>query len=253
MSQIEGRRPVLEALRSGRAVQKVLVSADAKPAPIVDEILKAAGRRGVPVERVPRARIDEAARSHNPQGVLAVVPGFRYASLDDVLTMAAGRGEAPLLVALDGVTDPHNVGAVARTAEAAGAHGLLLPSRRSAQVGPAVEKAAAGALAWLPVVQVIGLPATLTDLRKRGIWCVALEAGAGVHVWDLQVATEGICLVLGSEGRGLGRLVRERCDLAAGIPLPGHVASLNVSVAAGIALVAVARLRAQGGHGGDPI
>lgn len=250
--QLEGRRPVLEALRSGRVVRKLLVAAEMRRAPVIEEIRELARERGVPVEEVPRHEIDRRASSHAPQGIIALVPEFAYATMDDALRRATERGEQPLLVALDGVTDPGNAGAVARTAEAAGAHGLVLPERRAAPVTPAVEKAAAGALAHLPVVRVGNLPTALARLKEAGIWIVALDTGGPSTVWDLPVASEPLCLVVGAEGRGVARLVRERADLVASIPMAGNVESLNVSVASGVALFAIVRARQTGQIGRTP-
>ncbi|HVL80193.1 MAG TPA: 23S rRNA (guanosine(2251)-2'-O)-methyltransferase RlmB [Actinomycetota bacterium] len=237
-SQIEGRRPVLEALRSGRPLREVLVSGRGGP---LDEIRALAVRRGVPVRDVARPDIDRLARSPTPQGVIALAGEFRYAQLDEVL--GAPRPDPLLLVALDGVTDPHNLGAIARSTEAAGGHGVIVPERRSAGVTPVVEKAAAGALAWLPVVRVGNLTRTLDLLKQRRIWVVALDGDARDTVWDNDLATEPLCLVVGAEGRGVSRLVAEHADLAVRIPLSGHVGSLNASVAAGVALFEVSRLR----------
>jgi 23S rRNA (guanosine2251-2'-O)-methyltransferase len=244
MAQIEGRRPVLEALTSGRPVRKVLIAGETKPAPIVEQIREAAARAGVPIERVQRRDIERIARSRNPQGVVAFVSGFRFGSLDDAMAGAV----QPLVVALDGVTDPHNVGAVARSAEAAGANALVLPQRRSAGVTPAVEKAAAGALAWLPVVTVPNLASALSAMKDRGLWVVALDGDADASLWDCELLAEPVCVVAGSEGAGVGRLVADRADARVRIPMAGNVSSLNVSVAAGVAMFEVLRRRQEAGQ-----
>lgn len=241
--QLEGRQPVLEALRAGRPVRKILVADTARHAAIVDRIVVLADRRGVPVERVPARVIEARAHTTVSQGVIALVPSFRYADLEVPLEAARTRGEAVLMVAVDGVTDPRNLGAIARSAEAAGAHGVVVPERRSADVGPVVEKAAAGALAWLPVVRVVNLASALERLRARGVWIVSLDATADTPLWDLRLHDEALCLVVGGEGRGVSRLVLDRSDAVVRIPLTGRVESLNVSVAAGVALFEVARLR----------
>lgn len=217
------------------------MSASAGRAPIVGEILELAARNGVPVREVPTRQIDDRAHTRAPQGVIAIVPPFEYASLASVLDRAS-RGTA-LLVALDEVTDPQNFGAIARSAEAAGAHGLIMGRRRAAPVTAAVEKAAAGALAYLSVAQVPNLPRALEQLKERRIWVVALDGDADRTIYDLDVATEPLCVVIGSEGKGVSRLVRQRADLSVRIPMAGEVESLNASAAAAVALFEIARLR----------
>lgn len=241
--QVEGRRPVVELLRTDRPVEAVLVAAGSREAGAVAEIRRLAEGRGVEVREVPRRRIEELARTRSPQGVIALVPAFPYAELDEPLARARDHGEPLLLVALDGITDPQNLGAIARSAEAAGAHGLLLPQRRSAHVTAAAEKASAGALAHLPVVLADNLGRTLGRLQDQGVWVVALDGDAETAVWDLPVATEPLCLVVGAEGKGVSRLIRERADLRGRIPMVGRVGSLNASAAAAVALFEVARHR----------
>lgn len=241
--QIEGRRPVLEALRSGRPLTEVLVARGTKETGALAAIVREAAERGVPLREATQRGIEERARSRSPQGVIAVVPAFAYASVAGILADVGRAGEAALLVALDGVTDPQNVGAVARSTEAAGGHGLLVPRRRSAPVTPAVEKAAAGALAHLPVARVENLPRALERLKEENVWVVALGGEGETSIYELPVATEPVCLVVGAEGRGVSRLVGERADVRARIPLRGRVGSLNASVAAGVALFEVLRRR----------
>lgn len=228
---IPGRRAVAEAVRAERSLHEVLVEVD-RPG---DELTRAAEAAGVPVARVPRERLDELAGGAAHQGVLARAPGFAYADLAEL----AGD----LVVVLDGVHDPQNLGAIARTAEAAGATGIVIPKRRSASVTPAVERAAAGALSWLPVARVPNLARALAELADRGVWSVGLDGGAPRTVWEEPLLNGPVAIVAGAEGRGLSRLVAERCDALAAIPLAGHVGSLNVSVAAAVALFEVARRR----------
>lgn len=205
----------------------------------IEEIRGLASRRGVPVRDVPREKIDRLARTRSPQGVIALATGFAYAPLASLL-----EADAPaLIVALDHVTDPQNVGAIARSAEAAGAHGLVIPDRRSAPVGPVVEKASAGALAHLPVAQVPNLARALTELKTHGLWIVALDAGGEGVIYDLPIASEPLCLVVGSESRGVSRLVRERADQLVRIPMSGRIESLNASAAAAVALFEIRRQR----------
>jgi len=245
VSQIEGRRPVLEALRAGRDLDEIWIARGARIAGPLADIVAEAERSGVSVVRVERERVDSRALTAAPQGVIAFAPSFAYASIEDALERARVAREPALLLALDGVTDPHNVGALARSAEAAGAHAILLPRRRSAGITPTVEKAAAGALAHLPIVEVPNMARALSDLQDRGIWVVVLDADAATDVDALDLATEPLCLVVGSEGRGVSRLIIDTADAACRIPLRGKVGSLNASVAGAVALFAVVRKRTQ--------
>ncbi len=241
--QLEGRHPVLEALRAGRDLHEILIARETKPAKIVDDIVKLAKRRGVAVRQLPRKVIDERARTRAPQGVIALASAFRYASIDEIVERA--RDEVPLLVALDGVTDPQNVGAIARSAHAAGAHGLILRQRRSAHITPTVEKAAGGALAHLPVAQVSNLDRTLADLKERGIWIVSLDMKGDAPIWDVDIVESPVCLVVGSEGEGVSHLIRKRSDFVVRIPMSGRVASLNASAAGAVALFEIVRRRSS--------
>ncbi len=237
--QIEGRRPVLEALRSGNDVSEIRVSQSAKG---LDDIRRLASRKGVRLRLVPREEIDRIAQTRAPQGVVAIVSGFSYVSVDELLARAQ-PDDPPLLVALDGITDPGNLGAVARSAEAAGAHGLILPGRRAAGVGPTADKASAGALEHLPVARVVNLQRALHELSEERVWIVALDATADEAIYELPVATEPLCVVVGSEGSGVSRLVRERADYRVRIPMSGRVASLNAAAAAAVALFEIRRQR----------
>jgi 23S rRNA (guanosine2251-2'-O)-methyltransferase len=224
-------------------VRRVLVSASRGSSEVLEDLRSAARAAGVEVEEVDAATIDERAAGLVHQGVLALAPPFPYARLEDVLTRATDADEAPLLVALDGVTDPHNLGSIARTAEAVGAHGLLVPGRRAAGVTPTAEKAAAGALAHLPVVEVTNLVRTLELLHDRGVWSLGLDGDADTDLADHPLASEPCVLVVGAEGAGLARLTRERCDALVRLPMRGQVASLNASVAAAVALYELLRRR----------
>lgn len=202
------------------------------------EIAALAAAAGVAVRRVERDRVDAMAVTDSPQGVVAVAEPVREWHLEDLL-----GGPPPFLVVLDGVTDPHNLGAVMRSALCAGATGVVLGRHRSASLSPAAVKAAAGAVEHLRVATVAGVPATLMSLRDAGVWTVGLAAGGPTSLWDLGVATEPVALVLGAEGRGLSPLTRARCDVVASIPLSGPLDSLNVSAAAALACFEVARRR----------
>jgi 23S rRNA (guanosine2251-2'-O)-methyltransferase len=240
---VVGLHPVHELLRAGQPVQRILVSTARGESDVLADLRRAARERQVPVEEVDPRTIDERAEGLVHQGVVALAPPFPYARLDDVLARAEAAGEAPLLVALDGVTDPHNLGSIARTAEAVGAHALLVPSRRAAGVTATAEKAAAGALAHLPVVEVTNLVRTLEELHRRGVWSLGLDGDADTDLADHPLASEPCVLVVGAEGAGLARLTRERCDALVRLPMRGRVASLNASVAAGVALYELLRRR----------
>lgn len=227
-------RELLRARR--RAVHELLVSDTAS----VGDIVELAAAAGVPVRHVGRGQLDARAHTDAPQGVLAVADPMPEVDLADLAT-----GRAPFLVVLDGVTDPHNLGAVMRSALCAGATGIVVGRHRAASVSPAATKAAAGAVEWLPVASVAGIPAALAELRQAGVWSVGLDADADASLWGLSVATEPVALVLGAEGSGLGRLTRQRCDLVVGVPLLGPLGSLNVSAAAALACFEVARRRAN--------
>jgi 23S rRNA (guanosine2251-2'-O)-methyltransferase len=240
--QIEGRRPVLEALRAGRSVTEVLLASGAKPSDVIQEIARFAERRSIPIRMLPRRELEARARTRNPQGVIALAAGFAYTSIDHLFERAAVAATAPVIVALDGITDPQNLGAVARSAEAAGAHGLIVPTRRSAGVTEAATRASAGALEHLPVVQVTNLHRALGELKERGVWIVALDSDAKQSIYDVDL-TDPVCLVIGSEGDGLSRLTRDRADHLVRIPMAGRVGSLNASAAGAVVLFELRRQR----------
>jgi 23S rRNA (guanosine2251-2'-O)-methyltransferase len=252
--QVEGRQAVAELLAAGRRpVVDVWVDDSADPAPILDRIEELAARRRVPVRRVGRARLDAEARTETAQGVLAHARPLPEADFDDLCRSpgarrgaAAGaeRAEPPFLLALDGITDPQNLGALLRTAEAAGVTGVVLPRHRAVHVTPAVAKAAAGAVEHVPIAVVGGLPASLARAGELGLWVVGLDPGGSESLFELAVADAGVVVVLGAEGRGLSRLVRQRCDSLVAIPLRGALPSLNVAAAGALALFEIARRRA---------
>ncbi len=228
MSPLAGIHPVREALRAGRPLDRVLV-AKGTSGPRLEELIELCRERGVPVRFEPRDRLDRAAGGAPHQGVVAFGAAERYATLEDT---AAGGG---LLVVLDGVEDPHNLGAVIRSAHAAGAAAVLIPERRAAGLTETVARSAAGALAYLPVVRTVNVSRSLEDLKKRGYWIYGLDQ-RGQYPYDRVAFTEPTAIVLGGEGRGLHEHVAKHCDFLVSIPMMGGVASLNVSVAAGIVL-----------------
>jgi 23S rRNA (guanosine2251-2'-O)-methyltransferase len=215
-------------------------------APILDEIEQLAGRRRVRVEYVSRRRIDSVARTDAPQGVVALARPIEETSLES-LCEPTRRGRIPFLLVLDGITDPHNMGALLRSAECAGVTGVVLPRHRSAHLSPTVAKVAAGAIEYLPMALVAGVPAALQRLSGLGVWTVGMVGEAPQSLYDLPVGDQPVALVLGSEGSGLADLTRRRCDALASIPQHGSLSSLNVSTAGAIACFDVARRRAAGG------
>ncbi len=244
-----GVHPVRELLRAHLAgrqpattLHAVCVTSDRRTSPVLSEVLDLAAEVGVSVHECKRSQLDLLANEVSHQGVVAIASPYHYLRLDELLE-AVPLEEPPLFVALDGVTDPQNLGSVARTAEAVGAHGVILPARRSAGVGPAAEKAAAGAFSHLRVARVPNLASALTELARRRLWTVGLAASGAVGVHDCELLGEAVAIVVGAEGRGLSRLVAERCDVLASIEMRGQVASLNASVAAAVTLYEALRRR----------
>ncbi len=244
---VAGRNAVVEALRAGVPCDGVWVGHRVEADDRVKEIRSLAAGRGLPLMEVTSAELDRLTGGLVHQGVAIQVPPYRYAELGDLLRRAERVGEPPLVIALDGVTDPRNLGAVLRSAGAFGAHGLVVPERRAAGVTAAAWKVSAGAAARVPVARVTNLVRALGELRDAGCFVVGLDAGGTMPVADLHLATGPVVLVIGSEGKGLGRLVRSTCDVVAAIPIRAETESLNAGVAAGIGLYEVARLRSTEG------
>jgi 23S rRNA (guanosine2251-2'-O)-methyltransferase len=244
--QVEGRQPVRELLRAGRRrVHHISVAEGRDESGALGEILDLARAANVPLRRVAPSQLAKLALTDAPQGVLARADPLSAAPLDR-LAQPGFDAARPFLVVLDGITDPHNLGAIMRSALAAGATGLVIGRHRSASLSPAALKAAAGAAEYLPVALAPGVPAALATLTAAGVWTVAIDAGAAMPLWHLHIASEPLALVLGAEGRGLSRLVRQRCELAVQIPMHGPIDSLNVSAAAALACFEVARMRHPG-------
>ena len=242
--QVEGRQAVRELLLAGRRkVYEVWVATDVPDAGVISDIADLAADQRVPVVEVNKRRLEQVARSEAPQGVLAKAAALPEVELDELLKRRGG--EPPFLLAVDGVTDPGNLGALLRTAEGAGVTGVLLPRHRAVHVTPTVAKAAAGAIEHLHIAVVGGLPAALAACRTRGLWIVGLDDAADRSLYEMgDLGRDGIVVVLGAEGAGLSRLVRERCDAVVSIPMRGRIGSLNVSNAGALALYEVVRARA---------
>ncbi|HHW43735.1 23S rRNA (guanosine(2251)-2'-O)-methyltransferase RlmB [Desulfofundulus thermobenzoicus] len=236
---IAGRHAVKEALLAGRAVNKILV---ARGATNLQEIIHLARERRIPVQQVERVYLDRLVPQVPHQGVAALAAPREYLSVEEILALAAG--EDPFLILLDEITDPHNLGAILRTADAAGVHGVIIPRRRAAALTPAVVKASAGAVEHVPVARVANLARTIARLQERGLWVVGADPAAPQIYWDARLDGP-IALVIGGEDRGLGRLVREKCDFLVSLPMAGRVGSLNASVAAALLAYEVVRQRGR--------
>ena len=237
-----GYNPVCEALRAGRTINKIYLARSMKTAATTD-IIRLAREKQVPVQNVDKHFLDHMASGSVHQGVIAQVAPYAYVELEDMLDVI--KDEHPLLVLLDEVTDPHNLGAVIRTADAAGAHGVIIPKRRAAAVTPVVVKSSAGAVEFVPVARVVNLVRTIELLKERGIWVVGAHPDAVQLVWDAPLSGP-LAIVIGGEDKGLGRLVREKCDLLIKLPMAGRVNSLIASVAAALVLFDAVRQRSRG-------
>ena len=238
---IEGRNAVIEALRSGAAIDKIYIARGETDATL-GHIASTARNQGIVVTEADRRKLDGMSRTKSHQGVVAVAAVREYASVEDILTAAREKGEAPLVVVCDELSDPHNLGAVIRTAECAGAHGVIIPKRRSAGLTAIVAKTSAGAVSYLPVARVPNLTAALKDLKERGLWVYGTAADGGTGLYDADWKGPA-AIVIGSEGDGLGRLVREQCDFLISIPMKGRINSLNASAAAAVVLYEAVRQR----------
>ncbi len=237
---IVGRNAVSEALRAGREMDRLLV-AKGSAGGSVQVLIATARERGIPVKDVDSRKLDAMAGAHH-QGVVAVAACKEFATLDELFKVAEERGEPPFFIVCDELEDPHNLGAIVRTAEAAGAHGVIIPKRRSVGLTAAVYKASAGAIEYVPVARVTNLNDTLRSLKERGVWIYGLDMDG--DAWCATDLTGAVALVVGSEGRGLGRLVKEQCDFVLSLPMAGKVNSLNASVACGLMIYETARQRA---------
>ncbi len=241
---IEGRNAVIEALRAGTAIDKIyLMKGESDSA--LGHIASAAREKGIVVVDADRHKLDNMSRTHAHQGVIALAAVREYASVDDILNAAREKGEAPLIVVCDELSDPHNLGAVIRTADAAGAHGVIIPKRRSAGLTAVVGKTSAGAVAHVPVARVPNLPALLKELKEAGVWVFGTAADGTTPLYQADLKGPA-AIVIGSEGTGMGRLVAENCDFTVSIPMFGKINSLNASAAAAVLLYEAVRQRLGG-------
>lgn len=239
-SRIEGRNSVIEAYRSGRTIDKIFVQEGLHDGPI-NTVIREAKKAGSIINYVTKERLNEMSETGHHQGVIAQAAAFEYAEVEDILRKAREAGEPPFVVVLDGIQDPHNLGAIIRTACLSGAHGIIIQKRRAAGLTPVAVRASAGAVNYVPVARVVNIGATIDKLKDEGIWFVCADMGGKV-MYDLDLKGP-IGLVVGSEGDGVSRLVREKCDFTASIPMKGEIDSLNASVAAGVLMYEIVRQR----------
>lgn len=237
---IIGRNAVAEALKSGRAIDTLLVSKGDR-AGSIGQILAKCRSLGIVIKEVDRKKLDMLCNSSSHQGVAAYAASHEYASMDDIFALAEERGEKPFIVICDELEDPHNLGAVLRTAEATGVHGVIIPKRRNASLSYVVGKASAGAVEYVPVVRVANIAQTMEELKEKGIWFYGADMDG--DNWCSVDYDGGVGIVIGSEGRGISRLVKEKCDFIVSMPMKGKINSLNASVAAGVLMYEVARQR----------
>lgn len=238
--KIEGRNAVIEAFRSGKTIDKVFVLDGCQDGP-VRTVVREAKKHDTIINFVTKERLDQMSETGKHQGVIAMAAAYEYAEVDDILKIAEEKGEQPFIFLLDNIEDPHNLGAIIRTANLAGAHGVIIPKRRAAGLTATVARTSAGALNYTPVAKVTNLSATIEELKEKGLWFVCADMGGEVmYKLNLKGA---IGLVIGNEGEGVSRLVREKCDMIASIPMKGDIDSLNASVAAGVLAYEIVRQR----------
>ena len=237
---IEGRNAVLEAFRAGKTIDKLYVQDGVKDGPI-QSIIREAKKQDTIVNFVSRERLNQMSEEGHHQGVIAHAAAYEYAEVEDILQAAEEKGEPPFIFLLDGIEDPHNLGAIIRTANLAGAHGVIIPKRRASGLTAVVAKTSAGALNYTPVAKVTNLAATIEELKEKGLWFVCADMN-GELMYRLNLKGP-VGLVIGGEGDGVGRLVREKCDMVASIPMKGDIDSLNASVAAGVLAYEIVRQR----------
>lgn len=238
--KIIGRNPVLEAVKSGRAIDKILVKKGRLEGSIVP-IVKKARDMGIIIQEAEHQKLDAVAEGENHQGIIAYVSPYEYKSVSDILEAARAKGEPPFVIICDKITDPHNLGAILRTANCVGAHGIIIPKRNSVGLNSAAVKTAAGAAEYTPVAKVTNIASTIDELKKEGLWIAAADMdGEDMYKSDLKGA---LGIVIGSEGSGIGRLIKEKCDFTVRIPMHGDINSLNASVAAGVLMYEALRQR----------
>jgi 23S rRNA (guanosine2251-2'-O)-methyltransferase len=244
MDIIEGRNPVLEALKAGRPISRILLDRNTRGHATVAQIISLARRKEIQIELVERLTIDRQSSTDSHQGIIAFAAAKGYVDLEDLFTISSQKGESPLYLVLDGLEDPRNLGAILRTAEATGIHGVIIREKRAVGITPAVVKASAGAVEYIPVAMVTNISQTIISLKKNNIWVTGIDASGGLEYSkvDYKLPT---AIVVGGEGKGLSELVAKRCDWIASIPMKGKITSLNASVAAAVIMYEVLRQRSM--------
>lgn len=243
--QVEGRNSVIELLESGRDINKIFVAKGEKHGSI-NKILASAKEHKVIVTEVERSKINSMSQTDNNQGVIAIVPPFNYCEVDDILNLAKEKNEDPFIIILDGIEDPHNLGSIIRTAETAGVHGIIIPKRRAAQVNSTVNKVSAGAVEHMKIARVNNITETIRYLKENDLWICGTDINTNTYYYN-QDFKMPIGIVIGNEGFGMSRLVRENCDFLIKIPMKGKITSLNASVSAGIVMYEAVKQRTMGG------
>lgn len=243
---VAGKHSVTEALRSGRTINKIWIAENAQKH-LTQPIIAEAKKLGIVIQHVDKRKLDQLAPGVQHQGVVAQTAPYAYAEVEDLLKVAEEKGEAPFLLILDEIEDPHNLGSILRTADCTGVHGVILPKRRSAQITATVSKTSAGAVEYVPVARVTNLAQTIEQLKELGIWIVGTVVDAHEEIYDATVFDGPVAVVIGNENKGMGRLIREKCDVLAKLPMAGRINSLNASVAAGVAMYEVLRRRRMKG------
>lgn len=239
--QVEGRNSVIELLESGRDINKIYIS-DGEKHGSINKIISIAKERKILITEVNKSKLSKMAKTDNYQGVIAIVPPFEYCDVEDILDEAKRRKEDPLILILDGIEDPHNLGSIIRTAETAGVHGIIIPKRRAASVNSTVTKVSAGAAEYMKVARVNNLNETIKYLKENGVWICGTDINTSKY-YDEQDLTGPIAIVIGSEGFGMSRLVKENCDFLIKIPMKGHITSLNAAVSTGIVVYEAVKQR----------
>lgn len=242
--KLEGRNAVLEAIKSGREINKIFVL-KGESSGSIKQIIALSKQKGIVIVETDRAKLDSMSSSRAHQGVIAMVSPASYVDVDDILNKAQEKGEPPFIVILDEINDPNNLGSILRTADAVGAHGIIIPKRRSTALTPTVAKVAAGAIEYVPVARVPNLTRTIEYLKEKGLWIAGTDMSGEKSFYEADLKG-AIALVIGNEGKGMGRLVSEKCDFIINIPMAGNIQSLNAGVAAGIVMYEIFRQRRQG-------
>lgn len=243
MRKIEGKNPVIEALRSEAQIDTILISRDAPPGSLT-KIIELAKKKNITVKNVDKAMLDKLSENKRHQGVIAEAMEYEYKTIDDILNYAYEKNEKPFVVILDEITDVHNLGAIIRTAECLGAHGIVIPNRRAANVNAVVAKASAGAVEFLPIARVTNIKNTIDELKEKGLWVYGADMMGEKYIYEENFDVP-VALVIGSEGSGIGRLIKESCDILIKIPMKGNINSLNASCAASIIIYEIIKKRGK--------